>query len=590
MLTVDTILQQRYRIIRQLGQGGMGAVYEAVDERLGKIVAIKEILLEIDNIHNEAQRDLTKKAFKREANSLVQAKHIAVPDVTDYFSELERQFLVMEYIEGDDLAKMLSIRKKPFSVEDVLPWVNQLLEALDYLHNLEPAVIHRDIKPQNLKINKWHRIKLLDFGIAKNTDKNSTLTRHAFLGATLNYSPMEQVIRVIDPTFREFMLLKHREKVEIILNQDTDLRCDIFALGATFYHLLTNETPVDVTKRTLEIWENRNDPLLIPHEINPEIPEPLSIWLMKAMSFERDNRFESAKNMQIALADAIFTDTTVTEKNIQINTGDLKVERENTTTQNQFNTQAKTERLIEADFLPYKTEDKVSPETLQPLIEPTNINYSETVMSEELASANYKSSDIDISDSAVSDKLTDLSYTDNLNEEAEKSSEDIEFSPFINKTSEKSSNNNRLYFLAIPVIGIISLIVFGGGLYGVVTLMTSSETPVQSNSSFENSNVNAVNSSETTISEESDLNTNQGTSANVVDTNQLNTDESSTQVSPATQPNVPSTSKPVIKNTPKPAAKPKPVITKTPIPVSAPKQTPVPKPTKDPRCIYTNSC
>jgi serine/threonine protein kinase len=301
MLVIDTVLQGRYRIVHQLGQGGMGAVYKAIDERLNKTVAIKEVVFEFETAADEHQRDLLQKAFQREANSLVKAKHQNVPDITDFFSEQESRFLVMEYIEGDDLAKMLQKRGKPFSVDVVSPWIDQLLEALEYLHNLNPPILHRDVKPQNLKLNEWQKIKLLDFGIARSTDKNSTLSQHTFLAATLNYAPFEQVLRAIAPTFREFILLKHRDKAEKFLEQDTDARCDIFGVGATFYHLLTNQVPADVTKRALGIWEIGTDELADPSEINPEIPPSVSAWLLKAMAFERENRFRSAREMKEAL-------------------------------------------------------------------------------------------------------------------------------------------------------------------------------------------------------------------------------------------------------------------------------------------------
>ena len=312
MLAVSQVLQNRYRIVRQLGHGGMGAVYEAIDERFGTPVALKEILIELTNSADEKQKGLMMKAFEREAKSLANARHEAVPYVRDYFSELDRQFLVMEMVEGDELADLLRERKSPFPLEDALKWMDQLLDALDYLHTLKPPIFHRDIKPQNLKLNPRQKIKLLDFGIAKSADASS-VTNHTFVGATLDYSPIEQILRVINPTFREFIILKHREKAEKILNQSTDARCDIYSLGATFYHLLTNHLPVDVVKRTVEVWSGEADPLINPSQLNPKIPQPIADCLLKAMEVERDDRFSSALEMREAFKTAIAEDKKTNE-------------------------------------------------------------------------------------------------------------------------------------------------------------------------------------------------------------------------------------------------------------------------------------
>ena len=301
MLAADTVLQKRYRIVNSLGHGGMGAVYEAIDERFGTPVALKEILIELANSSNELKKNAVVRAFEREAKSLATARHEAIPFVRDYFFELDRQFLVMELIEGEDLAEMLEKRGKPFPLADVVGWADQLLDALDYLHNLKPPIIHRDIKPQNLKVTLRRKIKLLDFGIAKSGDNNSTMTNHTFVGATLNYSPIEQLLRVIAPTFREFIILKHKEEAEKVLAQNTDERCDIYALGATFYHLLTNHLPIDSTKRTLELWEGKADPLPNPSELNHEIPPSISACLLKAMEIKRENRYSTAIEMQKVL-------------------------------------------------------------------------------------------------------------------------------------------------------------------------------------------------------------------------------------------------------------------------------------------------
>ncbi len=158
MIEPGKILQQRYRIDKRIGQGGMGAVYVATDGRFGSTVAIKETLWLDDNYQ---------KAIEREVRLLNSLKHPALPKVTDHFIEENGQFLVMEYIPGDDLAVMLERVGRPFAVALVLQWADQLLDALVYLHGQQIPVIHRDIKPHNLKITPQGHAILLDFGLAK---------------------------------------------------------------------------------------------------------------------------------------------------------------------------------------------------------------------------------------------------------------------------------------------------------------------------------------------------------------------------------------------------------------------------------------
>ena len=158
MLPVNTLLQGRYLIVEQIGRGGMGAVYKATDTRLRATVALKETLV---------AGDPARRAFEREAQLLAGLRHSALPRVSDHFMEGDGQFLVMEFIPGEDLAAMLAQRSVPFPADDVLRWADQLLDALDYLHSQQPPIIHRDIKPQNTKLTARGEIILLDFGLAK---------------------------------------------------------------------------------------------------------------------------------------------------------------------------------------------------------------------------------------------------------------------------------------------------------------------------------------------------------------------------------------------------------------------------------------
>src|ERR1051325_9997449 len=154
LLAAGVMLQNRYCIVRELGAGGMGAVYEAIDERLQVTVAIKETF---------AVDDRLRRQFEQEARLLAQLHHPNLPRVSDYFAEDGRAFLVMQFIAGDDLAQIISQQPGPFPTNQVIAWADQLLDALVYLHTRDRQIIHRDIKPHNLKVTASGQIALLDF-------------------------------------------------------------------------------------------------------------------------------------------------------------------------------------------------------------------------------------------------------------------------------------------------------------------------------------------------------------------------------------------------------------------------------------------
>jgi len=160
MLEPDTLLQARYLIVQRIGEGGMGAVYLARNQRLRSTVAIKETSVSDPSLL---------RAFEHEAHLLASLRHPALPKVIDHFVENNGQFLVMEFIPGEDFAETLERIGHAFSPTQVLLWADQLLDALDYLHSNQPPIIHRDIKPQNLKKTDRGQVILLDFGLAKGT-------------------------------------------------------------------------------------------------------------------------------------------------------------------------------------------------------------------------------------------------------------------------------------------------------------------------------------------------------------------------------------------------------------------------------------
>jgi serine/threonine protein kinase len=308
MLLINETLNGRYRIIRQLGRGGMGAVYEAHDNVFDTTCALKEITIDMAKFSDPQKQEIIRLAFEREAKLLAKIKHEVVPHVRDYFSHENRQYLVMELVEGKDLGELLEERKTPFPLEDVLRWTEQLLDALDYLHTQHPPIFHRDIKPQNLKLTPRGKIKLLDFGIAKGgteTANSSSIGNQTFVAATLNYSPIEQTFRVLDPVFREVLMQKFETRIRDVMQQNADARTDIYALGATIYHLLTRSLPIDSLKRVNAVWAGNPDPLKHPSELNNRIPPEISAFLLKAMEVDRNARFYSAIEMQQALNQAV---------------------------------------------------------------------------------------------------------------------------------------------------------------------------------------------------------------------------------------------------------------------------------------------
>jgi tetratricopeptide (TPR) repeat protein len=271
MIPANTILRGRYRIVQQLSKGGMGAVYQAIDENLNCVVAVKEALaLTKDHL----------RAFTREAQLLANLNHPALPRVTDHFTDGDGEFLVMQFIPGHDLADLMAIRERPFAVSQVFEWACSLLDALEELHSNTPAVIHRDIKPSNLKLTPNGKIILLDFGLAKGSAGHmaNLRTGHSatsIYGYTRHYAPPEQ-----------------------IKNTGTDQRSDLYSLGATLWSLLTAKLPPDALVRAVQKEGGRPDPLLDADELNPEVPRAIASVLHRAMALNRSHRPASAARMK----------------------------------------------------------------------------------------------------------------------------------------------------------------------------------------------------------------------------------------------------------------------------------------------------
>lgn len=268
MLTIGQELSGRYLIARQIKEGGMGTVYEALDNRLNSRVAVKENLLSDEEwVH----------AFRHEAQFLANLQHPALPRVIDYFREQGGQYLVMEFIGGDDVETMLAKNKRPFPAEQAMDWARQLFDVLEYLHTQPVPVIHSDIKPANLKI-KNDRLYLLDFGLAYgHSGEMSTFVRRnvARDGHTPKYSPIEQ----------------WRGEV-------TSPASDLYSLAATLYTLLAGRPPESADARMHAVIQERSDPIRDIRFRCPNLNNDVADTLMAALALELSDRPRSAAEMR----------------------------------------------------------------------------------------------------------------------------------------------------------------------------------------------------------------------------------------------------------------------------------------------------
>ena len=280
-LKVGTILRSRYKITEMVGEGGMGAVYRAEDLRLeGRQCAVKEISLEMEP--TKSARAQAHEQFYREASILARLDHPTLPKVSDYFTEGEREFLVMDFVPGRDLKDLMDEARRQGETlpeKQVLTWAAQLCDALNYLHSQNPPVLHRDIKPANTKLTPSGTIKLVDFGLVKLMvpDDATTITIVQARG-TVQYTPLEQYGGDTG---------------------HTDVRSDIYSLGATLYHLLTNQPPLDAKQRFLQPQS-----LVSPRKINPHLSVRTERAVLHALGMHPAQRPDSIAQFRAELLGA----------------------------------------------------------------------------------------------------------------------------------------------------------------------------------------------------------------------------------------------------------------------------------------------
>jgi len=256
----------------------MGAVYRAEDLRLeGRQCAVKEVIPEPQA--SPAALAQAQEQFRREASTLARLDHPNLPKVSDFFSENDRDYLVMDFVPGRDLKQLMDEARRRgrfLDEEQVLAWADQLCQALIYLHGQNPPILHRDIKPANVKFTPAGTIKLVDFGLVKLMAPDDARTITILQGrGTVQYTPLEQYGGDTG---------------------HTDVRSDIYSLGATLYHLLTNRPPTDAKQRFL-----KPESLPAPRELNPRLSPQTERAILWAMAMHPDDRPASVAEFREAL-------------------------------------------------------------------------------------------------------------------------------------------------------------------------------------------------------------------------------------------------------------------------------------------------
>ena len=265
-LDVNSLLRDRYRILKKLIESGMGILYLAHDEALNVDVAVKE------NQYTTAGHS---QQFHQEATILARLRHPNLPRVIDHFViDGQGEYLVMDYIKGMNLQESLDSRGNPLPESEVVRIAAVICDALEYLHSRTPPIIHQDIKPANLIMTPEDDVMLVDFGLAKPYERGKVV-KNGVQGVTAGYSPIEQY------------------------SQYTDVRSDIYALGATLYTLLTGQIPIEAIERA--IGDDELQPI---KQINPNISQSLQEVIEKAMAVMAEDRFQSVNDFKLKLFEA----------------------------------------------------------------------------------------------------------------------------------------------------------------------------------------------------------------------------------------------------------------------------------------------
>lgn len=261
MAQTGSVIDNKYEILKQIGKGGMSTVYLAMDKRLNKQWAVKEI----NKAANDKNNEVVVQSLLAEANLMKRLDHPSLPRIVDIIDNGRTIYVIMDYIEGESLDKILNTNG-PQPQALVVEWAKQLCNVLSYLHNQKPPIIYRDMKPANIMLKPEGNLKLIDFGIAREYKQNN-MTDTVSLG-TRGYAAPEQFGGM----------------------GQTDARTDIYCLGVTLYHLLTGQNPAEPP---YELYPIR--------QWNPSLSSGLEYIVQKCTQLNPDDRYQNCDELMYAL-------------------------------------------------------------------------------------------------------------------------------------------------------------------------------------------------------------------------------------------------------------------------------------------------
>ncbi|MEO5858631.1 MAG: protein kinase [Pyrinomonadaceae bacterium] len=304
-VAAETLQKGRYRIDSPVIESGSSSVYPAYDTTSDTNVYVKEIVVRLGKVTTLSQQENSRLAFENAARRISEFRHDSILQVTDFYSEVGRQYLVLEDIDGSDLHTLLSGKSQQHSLEHALDWADQLLDAVNYLHNQKPQVLHGAVCPRNVTLSNAGRIKLLGVTIVDESGNDLSTALADVNDGSLNYSPLELIWNGLDAASQKVILSSYDDRSEKILKDPADIRSDIYSVGATIYLMLTGRVPVDPLERSIELLEGNRDPLKSPNSIDARVAPEISEVVMRALEIKRENRYDSAMIMRQVLRTSV---------------------------------------------------------------------------------------------------------------------------------------------------------------------------------------------------------------------------------------------------------------------------------------------